>query len=321
MINPSPKLTAWQTAIRPFQKATIRGLAVVLPPLLTIVLFIWAWNTVDRYILGPIEATARSLIVWQINDSIPYDEAQRLAQTGQGELHNSLVDKSVVFTTPSNKQYSLINRTLIPREIFEFVEALPDHAQAVTANDYYNLYVQNRYLQRRYVLPAFLAIFIAVLYLVGKLFAVGLGRLLWSTLESLINRIPIIRNVYSSVKQVTDFAFNESEIQFTRVVAVEYPRPGIWSIGFQTGEGLQQLVGQIREPMINVLMPTSPMPATGFTISIPKSQAIELDMTIDQAVQYCVSCGVVTPLHQQLAGSKKFLNNGKTNDLLETSTQ
>lgn len=321
MINPTPQPTAWQIAIRPFQKATIRGLAVVLPPLLTIVLFIWAWNTVDRYILGPIEATARSLIVWRINESLPDEDVRWLVQTGQGELQRSLVDESVLFTTPSTRQFTPIKKNWIPVEVFEFVESLPDHAQAVTANDYYNLYVQNRFLQRRFVLPAFLAIFIAVLYLVGKLFAVGLGRLLWSTLEALINRIPIIRNVYSSVKQVTDFAFNESEIQFTRVVAVEYPRPGIWSIGFQTGEGLQQLVGRVQEPMINVLMPTSPMPATGFTISVPKSQAIELDMTIDQAVQYCVSCGVVTPLHQQLAGKKKLLTHGKTDEPLESSKQ
>ena len=133
------------------------------------------------------------------------------------------------------------------------------------------------------------------MYLTGKLFAVGIGRIFWHWFESLINRVPIIRNVYSSVKQVTDFAFSENEIEFTRVVAVEYPRKGIWSIGFVTGESFADIRKAVGEPMLSVLMPTSPMPATGFTITVRKSETIELDISIDQAIQFCVSCGVVLP--------------------------
>lgn len=88
--------------------------------------------------------------------------------------------------------------------------------------------------------------------------------------------MPIIRNVYSSVKQVTDFAFNDSEIQYTRVVAVEYPRKGIWSMGFVTGESLMDIRKAAGEPMLSVLMPTSPMPATGFTSRYPKVKPLTL---------------------------------------------
>ena len=115
----------------------------------------------------------------------------------------------------------------------------------------------------------------------------------------MIERLPIIRNVYSSVKQVTDFAFSKNEIEFSRVVAVEYPRKGIWSMGFVTSESMHDIRLAAGEPMLTVLMPTSPMPATGFTISVPKSQTIDLNITIDQAIQFCVSCGVVVPDHQQ----------------------
>ena len=129
--------------------------------------------------------------------------------------------------------------------------------------------------------------------------AAGVGRILWRTLESIIHRLPIISNVYSAVKQVTDFAFSENEVQFNRVVALEYPRRGIWSMGFVTGESFLAIKNAAGEPMLSVLMPTSPMPATGFTISVPKSETIDLDITIDQAIQFCVSCGVVVPEHQQ----------------------
>ena len=118
--------------------------------------------------------------------------------------------------------------------------------------------------------------------------------------ERVINHVPIIRNVYSSVKQVTDFLFTEREMEFNRVVAVQYPSQGIWSIGFVTGESMQSLHDSIGEPVLSVLMPTSPMPATGFTITVPKSRTIDLGITVDQAIQFVVSCGVVVPINEQV---------------------
>ena len=159
-----------------------------------------------------------------------------------------------------------------------------------------------QFLPRNLVIPAFLSIFILTLYFLGRIFAVGFGRMVWGWAESLINRLPIISNVYGSVKQVTDFAFSDNELEFTRIVAVEYPRKGVWSMGFVTGESFLDVRSAAGEPCLTVLMPTSPMPATGFVISIPKSQAVDLNITVDQAIQFCVSCGVVVPPHQQARG-------------------
>ena len=100
------------------------------------------------------------------------------------------------------------------------------------------------------------------------------------------------------MKQVTDFVFTERDIEFTRVVAVQYPREGIWSVGFVTGESMLTMRNVAAEPVLSVLMPTSPMPATGFTITVRKSETIDLDITIDQAIQFVVSCGVVVPTNQ-----------------------
>ena len=99
---------------------------------------------------------------------------------------------------------------------------------------------------------------------------------------------------------MTDFLFTEREMEFNRVVAVQYPSQGIWSIGFVTGESMQSLHDSIGEPVLSVLMPTSPMPATGFTITVPKSRTIDLGITVDQAIQFVVSCGVVVPVNEQV---------------------
>jgi uncharacterized membrane protein len=141
-------------------------------------------------------------------------------------------------------------------------------------------------------------VFLLVLYLLGRFLAAGVGRLFWTQIERLIHRLPLIRNVYSSVKQVTDFMFSERDIQYTRVVAVEYPRRGIWTLAFVTGESLLDIRCAANEPVMSVLVPTSPMPFTGFTITVRKSETLDLNITMEQAFQFIVSCGVVAPEHQ-----------------------
>jgi uncharacterized membrane protein len=260
----------------PFRRAVLRGLGIVLPPLLTVVVFIWAWTLIGQYVLGPVEAVASwTLIRWEWD--------VRRTRPDEAEIED---------------YHQLATREWVPRHIYEKVTESPGSERPVTAHEYYRRYVRIKYLQPWIVIPAFLLVFISVLYLLGRLLAAGVGRLMWASFEGLIHRLPIIRNVYSSVKQVTDFVFSEQTIEFNRVVAVEYPRKGIWSIGFVTGESLLDIRSAVNEPVLSLLMPTSPLPMTGFTITVRKSETIDLDITIDQAVQYMVSCGVVVPLRQ-----------------------
>ena len=288
----------WQS-FNPFRIATLRGLGVVLPPLLTVMLFVWAWNTIDRAVLRPVESLSQTCLASSIEDirDNAVVQAENSEATPPGSLLSN-VDGIEVFRSSEGILFQEINNQWLPQEVVELVDQNRGEVALVSARDYYKRYVQLRYLKRHLTIPAFLAIFLALMYLVGKLLAAGVGRIFWRAIESLIDRLPIIRNVYSSVKQVTDFAFNDSEVQYTRVVAVEYPRKGIWSMGFVTGEGLNDIRVAAGEPMLSVLMPTSPMPATGFTITVPKSETIDLNITIDQAIQFCVSCGVVIPDRQ-----------------------
>jgi uncharacterized membrane protein len=155
-------------------------------------------------------------------------------------------------------------------------------------------YVSTRYLRPVFVVPLFVAGFIVVLYLLGKLFAAGLGGFL----ESVVRRLPVVRSVYASVKKVTDLAFVESEVEFKRVVAIEYPRPGVWTVGLVTGEGMRDIAGAAHEACVTVAVPGSPVPFTGQVVTLPKSATHELNLTIDEALQFFISCGVVVPARE-----------------------
>ena len=137
---------------------------------------------------------------------------------------------------------------------------------------------------------------------VGALLASVVGRSLWRMIEKFIMNTPVLSKVYPYVKQVTDFLFAQEErekVAFSRVVAVEYPRKGVWSLGLVTGSGLHKVVDNVRKEFLTILIPTSPTPFTGFVIMVPKKQTIDLDMTIEEAFRFTVSGGVITPDQKQ----------------------
>ena len=275
---------------RPFRKAVLRGLAVLLPPLLTLALFLWAWSLVHYYVLRPVESSVRYIVVeavWDV-ETVPRHKPLRTGRDGLEQF-----DKN-------DTTYVVLPRTheAIPFAIVDAVSKDLDLKTASAADCFY-AFVTDTYLKPVYVVPIFLCVFIMLLYLLGKFLAAGVGRFVWAIIDRAITRLPVIRNVYSSVKQVTDFMFTDREVEYTQVVAVQYPRKGAWSIGFVTGEGMKEVHEHIKEPMLSILMPTSPMPATGFIITVPRSETIDLDITIDQAIQFVVSCGVVVPTEQQ----------------------
>ncbi len=274
-----------QRGDHPSRKAVLRGLGVIMPPLLTILIFAWVINMTHRYVLNPVTTGVRETLVWATAD----------IRTEPGTvLPTAMIDGRMYHRVEKSK--------FVPQTVYNRVEANPGEPPPQTAKAVYRRYVELTYLRPYYAVPFFLAVFILVLYLLGKFMAAGIGRFFWGRFERGIHRLPLVRNVYSSVKQVSDFLFSESQIEYTRVVAVEYPRKGIWSMGLVTGESMLDIRSAANEPVLSVLMPTSPMPVTGFTITVRKSETIDLNITIDQAFQFIVSCGVVVP-PQQLVDS------------------
>ena len=293
-----PSLSQSQSHRGSFRRAILRGLGVVLPPLLTIVVLIWAWNAIENYVLQPVETGIRHAIVWSISETYP--EVPQGAEPA--EMDGLLVDGFVY----QGRHYvpDPTGRRFLPAHVVRLVD---EHAEyfgpfappPASASSYWHRYTELRYMPRSVVVPVFLILFLTALYFLGRLFTHGLGRWLVTTFDRAILSIPIINKVYGSVKQITDFAFEEREIEFNRVVAVQYPREGLWSVGFVTGNSMREIAEAAGEPTLSVLMPTSPMPMTGFIITVRKSEAIDLNLTVDEALQFVVSCGVVTPPQQQ----------------------
>jgi uncharacterized membrane protein len=113
--------------------------------------------------------------------------------------------------------------------------------------------------------------------------------------EGLLARIPIVRTIYSSVKQVSDTLLSDSGQAFRKALLVQYPRAGCWTIAFQTGVPAPEVARRAGEGMVSVYVPTTPNPTSGFFLMMPAAETIELDMSVDDALKYVVSMGVVAP--------------------------
>jgi uncharacterized membrane protein len=129
----------------------------------------------------------------------------------------------------------------------------------------------------------------------GVVLASVAGKALWLIIESVLVKTPVLKSVYPHIKQMTDFLFSDQKVSFSRVVGVQYPRKGVWSVGMVTGTGLRRLGDAGGVEMLTVFMPASPTPFTGYIIMVPRDETIELDMPIEQAVRFFVSGGVLSP--------------------------
>jgi uncharacterized membrane protein len=153
-----------------------------------------------------------------------------------------------------------------------------------------------------------LLVAIAGVLAAGVLIASFVGRRLLRAGEHLIGRVPVIKVIYPYAKQVTEFVFSEKRrVRYSQVVAVEFPRPGSYSVGFVTGDGLSDLRLIANKSLLNVFVPCSPAPMSGFAIIVPAEDVIFLNMTVDQAMRFIISAGVIVPEQQLTPEGKKRL--------------
>ena len=136
---------------------------------------------------------------------------------------------------------------------------------------------------------------IVVLLLTGVLAANFVGRAFVGGWESLMHRIPIVRSIYSGAKNFAEMVFSDSSQSFKRVLLVEYPRKGIYSLAFQTSTELGEVQGRTGEEVVSCFVPTTPNPTSGFIIIVPKKDITVLDMEVDEALKMIISLGVVVP--------------------------
>jgi len=135
----------------------------------------------------------------------------------------------------------------------------------------------------------------AILLLTGAIAANFFGARLIALWESLLGRIPVVKSIYSGVKQVSDTLLSDSSYAFRKALLVEFPCPGSWSIAFLTGTPAPSVAQHLDGEHITVYVPTTPNPTSGYVVILPKARVHELDMTVDEALKYIISMGVVGP--------------------------
>ena len=134
-----------------------------------------------------------------------------------------------------------------------------------------------------------------IILITGVIVSNFLGRKLVELWEKILNKIPGFRNVYKVLKKVSDTVFNSSTESFRKAFLIQYPSKGIWVIAFQSGDYKGEAESIIGEEMINLFVPTTPNPTSGFFVMMPIKDAFELDMSVEEAFKIVISAGVVTP--------------------------
>jgi len=153
---------------------------------------------------------------------------------------------------------------------------------------------------------------IVVLLLTGMLGANLFGRKIVHFWESLMSRIPLVRSIYSGAKQVAERLLSDGSTSFKRVMLVEYPRKGVWSMCFQTSTDLEEIQARTAEQVICVFVPTTPNPTSGFILFVPRAELIELDMTVDEGLKMIISLGVVVPRWRSPEAARLAAREGAT---------
>ncbi len=145
-------------------------------------------------------------------------------------------------------------------------------------------------------LPGFgVLLTLGIVLLMGAVASNFLGNKLLMLGNALLRRIPIVRSIYSSVKQVSDTLFSENGNAFRKALLVQWPREGVWTIGFLTGLPGGDVVNHLPDDYLSVYVPTTPNPTGGYFVMLKKTECIELKMSVDEALTYVISMGVVVP--------------------------
>lgn len=274
------KRTFWQD----FRTFFVRGLVILLPSLLTLAILLWAYNFLRSNIAEPINWAVQRVVIEAVPNVYP-EESDR-------PVWYQVEPEDLLARLPFNVRRTGDLSEGQRRSIYRQVRI-----------DQFRDYWQDRW----YLQGIGFAVAITGVYLAGLLVGNYLGRRLYLRFESWLIRIPIIKQVYPSVKQIVDFLIGgdtSSTLPASgRVVLVEYPRKGIYTVGLLTGGTLKSIEKIAGEPSVTVFIPSSPTPFTGYTINLAASEVVPIDITFDEAIRFVVSAGVLVPLREQVPDS------------------
>ncbi len=240
----------------------LRGLGVILPSVLTIWILVAAFRFVDTNIAAPINAGLRLGIA-------------------------SFVDERSGPFAPTEFQLS--------EERLRAERLRLDASDAAVQSRVIRSNIDAWWAARWYLDLTGLALAIVTVYILGRLVGGYIGRRLLRAFEAGLLTVPGIRSVYPALKQVVEFLFGSEnkKLQFNRVVMIEYPRPGLWQMGLVTGDATPEITATCGDA-VTVFVPNSPAPFSGWTVTVPRTDVREIPITVDEALRYLVSAGVVS---------------------------
>jgi len=256
-----------------FRTFFFKGLGILLPTVLTLFILYTAFQFVFNNVAQPINKGIRAVVVWAVPEFVAQERLPTWARVTDNEI---AAWRASAQGRPVEEVDDSRVRTLIGRERLR------------------GPWNNNWWMQGVGLLVA-----IVLIYLAGILLGGLIGRRMYARIEGLLAKIPGFKQVYPHVKQLVDMVMGETPIAFNRVVLVEYPRKGIWTVGFVTGNSLRLVHETAGEPCLSVFIPSTPAPFTGFTISVPVGETIDLPISIEEAVRFFVTGGVLVPDEQK----------------------
>ena len=289
-----------------FRRFFLRGLGALVPTLLTFAIIVWAYKLINDNVGAYITEGLLQLCSWVSDEPAPWivdPETPEKDALRYGTPINEWNERGQQLTT----EYKIIEKYKLLQDATTG-QAAPD-AVAVAEKAKNSALWRIAFTKWKLHVLGFL-IAIILVYFTGFFLASFIGRTSWRAAEGLLYRIPLIRAIYPNVKQVTDFLLTERSVEFSGVVAVEYPRKGIWSVGLRTGGPMKQVQERVSDGLVTVFIPSSPTPITGYVIQVPLEDVIELNMTIDEGLRFTISAGVIKP-EAMLPGRPEAVRSGR----------
>ncbi len=265
-----------------FRTFFVRGLIILLPTIITLALLTWAGRFLWSNVAEPINSAVR----WGVVVATPHVVAKE-SWPDWYAVSGEQVEQVRAERVRAGELKASTDTIIMARDQLRIAREIRQQNLARVWN------------QRVYLQPIGLVVAVMLIYLVGVLVGNYLGRRTFVMFERWATRVPIVKQVYPSVKQIVDFLVgggaSSKSMLSGRVVAIQYPSPGIWALGLMTGDTVEAIQDAAGYECVTVFIPSSPTPFTGYTVTVARSAVVDLPLTLDEALRFVVSGGVVVP--------------------------
>ncbi len=263
-----------KTFLGDFKQFFLRGLGILLPSVLTLAILWWAYGFLKERVAEPINSAVREVIL--------------------------IAGPGAVGSARMPEWYQITDQHLLEARAERERRGLPRLSEPALRTRLQSEGFQNWWNSNWYMQAIGFIVAMIVVYLAGVLVGNLIGKSIFIRVERLLTRLPFLKQVYPSIKQVVEFLLGggAQALPSNRVVLVEYPRKGIWSVGLMTGETMRAIELVAGVECVTVFVPSSPTPFTGYTLTVPRNSVYELPISLDEALRFVVSGGVLVPPSQ-----------------------